>query len=149
MLPNLKMNTARSGLVALALLCVSLCGSAVTMADAFKSAAEAPLAWSEYSVRLKAACETALQADEPTARRLNAALENMKAAAQQKEAQTRVKVSLWIGPSGTIVKVDFPPLPSPEASVDLRLLLATISAGSPPPDMLQPVQLMLSLVPRK
>ncbi len=119
------------------------------MAESFRNASDAPPSWGAFATRLKSACESALQANDPIARRLNDTLEKIQAAAKPDELPLRVKVSLWIASSGVIDRVAFAPLPSEQAASDLNALLMRGSVGAPPGDMLQPVQLSLSLKPRK
>ncbi|MTD92721.1 hypothetical protein GIW81_00035 [Hyphomicrobium sp. xq] len=113
-----------------------------------KSAAEAPLAWREFSARLKAECEKTLQADDETARRLQATLETLRASSPD-QAPLRVLVSVWVGGVGDVDRISFQPLPTEQASADLKTLLSRATPGAPPADMLQPVRLMLSLTPRQ
>lgn len=119
------------------------------MAESFRNAADAPPSWGVFAKRLKSACESALQANNPIARRLNDALEKIQTAAKPDEPPLRVRVSLWIALNGTISRVAFTPLASDQATADLSALLTRVSAGVPPADMLQPIHLSLSLTPRK
>jgi hypothetical protein len=112
-----------------------------------KTAAEAPLAWREFSTRLKAECEKALHGGDETARRLQAAVETLHGSSPE-QAPLRVVVSIWVDGIGSIERVSFQPLSSEQATADLKTLLSRASPGPPPADMLQPVRLMLSLGPR-
>jgi hypothetical protein len=138
-----------AGLVAVVLSGLWLGAPSRTLADTFRNAADAPATWGAFSKRLKLACETALHADNPMSRRLNTALSKLRTTANPDEPPMRVKVSLWISPIGGIDRVSFPPLGSEQATSDLNALLTQVTAGAPPPDMLQPVQLLLSLAPQK
>ncbi len=122
--------------------------SSRAVADPFRSAADAPAAWGVFAKRLKLACEAALHANILASQRLNSELHKLQAA-NPDEPPLRVKVSLWIAPTGAITRVASPPLPSEQATADLNALLAHVSAGPPPRDLLQPLQLMLSLAPQK
>ncbi len=140
---------ALAGCMSAALVGLCFMSSTGAIAEPFRNAADAPPAWGVFAQRLKSASESALQANNPTARRLNDALEKLRTAANPDEAPIRVKVSLWIASSGAIDRVAFAPLPSDQATSDLNALLMRVSAGAPPGDMLQPVQLSLSLTARK
>lgn len=113
-----------------------------------KSAAEAPAHWREFSAHLKAAFETALAGSDATALRLRSALAKQPAVAPS-GAPLRVAVSIWIAGSGAIERVSFEPFADAQKTADLRTLLTRASAGPPPPDMLQPVRLILSLTARQ
>jgi hypothetical protein len=118
-------------------------------AEPYRSAVDAPLAWGVFSKHLKSECELALQANNEIARRLNAELEKLQAAAKSNDPPVRVNVSLWIKPTGAVERVSFAPLSTDQATSDLNMLLTGVEAGAPPADMLQPVRLLLSLEPRK
>lgn len=118
-------------------------------AEPLRSAAEAPPAWLAFAVRLKAACERALQVDDETGRRLQESLHKLQVATSRDEPPMRVAISLWIKRDGTVDRVSFPSLGDPQATSDLRALLSRANAGAPPADLLQPVRLSVSLAPRK
>lgn len=121
---------------------------AAVHAEPFRSAAEAPAAWGAFAMRLKSACEQALEAKDETGRRLQLSLRKLHAATSPDEPPMRVTVSLWIRADGTIERVSLAALSDAQATSDLRALLSRANAGVPPPDMLQPVRLSLSLAPR-
>ena len=122
------------------------CGPAMSEQPS-RSAAEAPAAWREFSLRLKTECEKTLQGTDDTARRLQASLDTLRSSSPE-QAALRVTVSIWIDGVGAIERVSFPPLPTEQATADLKALLSRASPGRPPADMLQPVRLVLSLAAR-
>jgi hypothetical protein len=55
-------------------------------------------------------------------------------------------VRVWLNADGTVERVLFAPLPDPQADADLHTILKRGNIGeSPPPDMLQPLNLRFSL----
>lgn len=122
---------------------VACCGP-VAAQQATKSVAEAPAAWREFSARLKAECEKSLQGQDGTAQRLQSALAALRGASPA-QVPARVIVSVWVDGVGTVQHVSFDPLPTAQATADLKAVLSRALPGAPPADMLQPVRLMLSL----
>lgn len=113
-------------------------------ASSFRSAADAPAAWNSFAKTLRLQFEELFTSDNEVARRFIESLEMLRASEPGKVPPT-VTVSLWVEPSGRIGRASFAPLPSPSANADFEVLLKQISADAPPPDMMQPVKLMLQL----
>jgi hypothetical protein len=65
-----------------------------------------------------------------------------------KEAEPRnVIARVWVSRDGKIERLDFDGLDDATAR-ELRTLVSKDDVGQPPPDMLQPIQLRLSLRPK-
>lgn len=111
--------------------------SGATAADA------APAHWMAYAAQAGEALSQRLsRADDPRVARLQSRL------AERDDPAAAVTVSLWIDATGTIVDSRFDSLGDAGADADLRALLgATALPSAPPPDMRQPVNLGLALVP--
>lgn len=117
-------------------------------ADQFLNAGDAPPAWTAFASRLKIACEKELGADNDVSRRLNDRLTKIQASAVPGSDPMRVAVKIWVASAGAIDRVSFAPLSDGEATSDLQIILRRAKPGVPPADLLQPVQLSISLKPR-
>jgi hypothetical protein len=117
-------------------------------AQTFQSGAEAPKAWIEFANLLRFRSETILRSDDAAALRLQEALQKLNDTGDT-PPPLNVTVKMWVDKSGKIERVSFAPLADAAANADLTTLLSSISAGVPPPDMLQPVRLKLSLELRR
>ncbi len=56
-----------------------------------------------------------------------------------------LRMRVWMGASGSVERIEFDGLADPDAAVDLRALLMPVQVSAPPPDMLQPLRMRLSL----
>lgn len=110
----------------------------------YRSAAAAPAAWQEFAKQLQNRFQQRLAADDEPARRF---LDDVAKLAGGKDAAApTLIVRAWILPDGKIERVESQGLDS-VAAVRLRALLAGEGVGLPPSDMLQPLQLRLTLRP--
>jgi hypothetical protein len=115
-------------------------------ADAKSIAPEqAPAAWIAYAEAATQAITGWLNADDPPAPRLRAALDATRPAADRPVPP--LKVSLWIAQDGTLTRIEAAPLGSPRADQDLRDLLVGRHLPVPPKRMRQPMRLALQLSP--
>lgn len=121
--------------------------AASAQSEAFRAAADVPKAWTDFAAGLRVKSETVLRSDDPAARRLQAALEDLRKA-NADQPPLRVGVRLWVGTDGRVTRVSFGRV-SEEVNADLTALLMGVMPGPPPSGMLQPVHLKLSLDLRK
>jgi hypothetical protein len=104
----------------------------------------APVAWQTFAVQLRSRFQEQLAADD-VAQQLQEAL---AARAKANPAANVLAVQAWILPSGQIERVEFERI-DPLLTARLRVLLSQVNVGAPPPDMLQPVHVRLSLRPKE
>jgi hypothetical protein len=117
-------------------------------ADQFLNAGDAPPAWTAFASRLKIACEKELRAGNDVSRRLKDRLTKIQANAVPGTDPMRVAVKIWVAPAGVVSRVSFPPLSDEQATRELQTVLLRATPGAPPANLLQPVQLSISLKPR-
>ena len=113
-------------------------------AEPFRAPADAPAAWNTFAGELRSNAEALLRSDDEGARRFQGSLEKWRASAADETPQS-ITVSMWVAADGRIERVAFPALSDAPTDADLKTLLARVSAGTPPPGMLQPVRLKLRL----
>ncbi len=107
---------------------------------------QAPAAWVAYAETVNAQVIAWLGAEDEGAVRLRAYLDGTRPAPDQPTAPFVLR--LWITPDGTIDRTEFPAFAEPQADADLRALLLGRAIGTPPPPgMLLPLRLELSLAP--
>jgi hypothetical protein len=110
----------------------------------YRSAASAPAAWQEFAKQLQSQFQQRLAADDEAARRFEDDM--AKLAGGNDAAPPTLIVRTWIFPDGTVERVESDGLDA-VAAASLRTLLAGAAVGAPPPDMLQPLHLRLTLRP--
>ncbi len=113
----------------------------------YRSAATAPEAWQAFAKQLQGRLEQRLAADDKDARKLQEHL--AKRDAEANAPPLTFVARTWILPDGKIERLEFDGLDDKEIAVNLRVLLASDNVGTPPPDMLQPLRLRLSLRPKQ
>ncbi len=113
--------------------------------SSFRPSAGVPKAWIEFAGDLRGKAETLLRSDDPLARRLQAALDEVRNDGDKQLLQVAVRV--WIARDGRVERVYFGSI-SETIDPDLKSLLLRVATAAPPADMLQPVHLKLSLKPR-
>jgi hypothetical protein len=111
-------------------------------AVAFKSTVEAPAAWRDYAVLVKGRVQDWLSGDDERARRLRAALD---ARASERSAASRFVARLWILSDGEVTRAEFDGVEAATVAELRALLLHRRIGAPPPPDMLQPLHLRLTL----
>jgi len=112
----------------------------------YRPAAAAPAAWQEFAKRLQSRFQQRLAADDEGVRQFQDYMAKRAGAADTPSLTLVVRT--WILPDGKIERIEFDGLDDPAAAVNLRALLAGGDVGTPPPDMLQPLRLRLSLRPK-
>jgi hypothetical protein len=110
----------------------------------YRSAAEVPAAWREFAERLQASFQDRLATDEEV--RLFQDYIAKRSGGVSTTALALV-VHAWVLPDGKVERIEFDGLDDNNLAVRLRTLLALGNVGAPPPDMLQPLHLRLSLRP--
>jgi hypothetical protein len=136
----------RSGipLVASAVIMLLLASPASIKAEPFRAPADAPAAWITFAGELRSKAEALLRSDDEVARRFQGSLEKWRASAPDETPQS-IAVGMWVGADGRVERVAFAALSDAATDADLKTLLGRVSAGTPPPGMLQPVRLKLRL----
>lgn len=115
----------------------------VAQEPGYRSAATAPAAWQAFAKQLQARFEQRLAADDAAARKFQDYM--TKRDAGPNAPPLTFVARAWILPDGEVERLEFDGLDDKEIAVNLRLLLARDNVGGPPPDMLQPLRLRLSL----
>jgi hypothetical protein len=113
----------------------------------YRPATAAPAAWQEFAKQLQSRFQQWLAADDERARRLQDHL------ARQGDRTGALVLSLvvrsWIRSDGTVDRVEFDDIDDQKIAAGLQALLVAGNVGAPPPDMLQPLHLRLSLRPNE
>lgn len=113
----------------------------------YRSAAAAPAAWQAFAGQLLSQFEQRLGADDKQARKFQDYLAQRDAGP---DAPARTVVArTWIMPEGKVERIEFDGLDDSGIAFNLRALLVPENVGAPPPDMLQPLRLRLSLRPKE
>ncbi len=129
---------------AIAIICCLLCLLNPARAQDYRPAAGAPSHWAAFAKLVTSHFEANISADDEIANRFRSYLVEHRG--KEDGPPQAFTVQTWVGAQGTIEKVAFPPLKNVQADADLRTLLARGTVGmSPPPDLLQPLNLRLSL----
>jgi hypothetical protein len=110
----------------------------------YRSAKEVPAAWQDFAKQLQARFEQRLAADDEKARHVQDYL--ARRGGDTSAAPLSFRVRTWILADGKVERIEFEGVDS-DAAVALRALLINGEVGAPPPDMLQPLHLRLSLRP--
>jgi hypothetical protein len=113
----------------------------------YRSAATAPASWQAFAKQLQGRFEQRLAADDADARKFQDYL--AKRDAGPNAPPLTFVARTWILPDGKVERLEFDGLDDKEVAVNLRLLLTRDNVGAPPPDMLQPLRLRLSLRPKE
>lgn len=116
--------------------------SALAQHGDYQSAAAAPAAWQTFAKELQSRFQQRLAAGDDAARQFQSQLE--KRAGKADSTSAALTMRAWILPDGKVARMEFDGL-GPDVAVDLRALLSRSDVGAPPPDMLQPLHLRLSL----
>lgn len=134
------MNTARRRMLGLL---AALCATPACAADTIGVGA-APQRWVAYSMLLGNMVHAWLSDNTDAAMRLNAYLDAMRDAPGSDNHS--VPLAVWIGKTGVITRIEFPPFAHPQANADMTAVLVNRELPeAPPPDMRQPVLLNLNL----
>jgi hypothetical protein len=126
-------------------------GAGATVASAqsndYRAAAAAPASWQAFAGQLQGRFEQRLAADDKDA----ASFRNYLAQHQAGPSASPLKfvAAISILPDGKIDRLEVDGLDDEQIAIRLRALLSQENVGAPPPDMLQPLRLRLSLRPKE
>lgn len=115
--------------------------SAAALGNDYRPQTSAPAAWLEFATNLQAQFQQRLAADDPDARKFREFMTKREG----REGPLKLVVRTWILPSGKVGQIEFDGLDDDHVAATLRTLLVAIDTAAPPPDMLQPLRLRLSL----
>lgn len=134
-----------SGLCALVLGCCALvAGPAGAQTIEYRTPDQVPPTWIQFSKLVKYRFEQWIGSDDPIAARFRVYIKVHTGRPDGPPALMTVRA--WINPNGTVAQVSFPEFKDAGATKDLRTILVRGNVGeSPPPDMLQPLNLRFSL----
>ncbi len=127
--------------------CRAATSGAVAQDAGYRSAATAPASWQAFAQQLQGRFEQRISADDNDARKFQDYL--AKRDTGPNAPPLTFVAQPWILPDGKIARLEFDGLDDKEIAVNLRVLLTRDNVGAPPPDMLQPLRLRLSLRPKQ
>jgi hypothetical protein len=113
----------------------------------FRSADTAPASWQDFAKGLQGRFAQRLAADDNDARKL--ADDLAKRDAGPDAPPLTFVARTWISAAGKVERLEFDGLGDEKIALELRGLLTRDNVGAPPPDMLQPLRLRLSLRPQE
>jgi hypothetical protein len=108
----------------------------------YRSATAAPKTWQAFARQLQGRVEQRLAGDDERARHFQ---DYLTRRSEQADARLTVVLRTWVLTDGTVDRVEFDGIDDPHAIDDLRAVLIDGNVGAPPPEMLQPLHLRLSL----
>ena len=109
----------------------------------YRSATTVPESWQVFARQLQQRFEQQLGADSGGARRIQDYL--MRQAGGADAPALKLALRAWVLTDGKVSRIEVDGMDDAGMRVELRSLLMTGSVGVPPPAMLQPVHLRLSL----
>jgi hypothetical protein len=112
----------------------------------YRSATSAPVGWQQFAAQVQSRFQQQLSADGAEVHKLQEYLQDH--AAGPNAVSPTLVVRTWILPEGKIERVEFDGIDDGAVVAGLRALLARGEVDAPPPDMLQPLHLRLSLRPQ-
>jgi hypothetical protein len=112
----------------------------------YRSAADVPASWRDFALQLQARLQQRLAADDDIAGKVAGDMGSGGKDAADASPPT-VMIRVWVSPGGKIERLVFDDF-NGKAADALRLVLTSGDVGLPPPDMLQPLRLRLSLRPK-
>jgi hypothetical protein len=115
--------------------------TAMAQAEIYRSADAVPASWRDFALHLQRQFQERLAADDKTTGKLTQAM------TRAGTSPATVTVQVWVSPAGQVERLAFDDLDG-ETSTALRSVLGGRDVGLPPPDMLQPLHLRLSLHPK-
>jgi hypothetical protein len=108
----------------------------------YRSATAAPETWQAFSRHLQEHFERRLAGDDAKARHFQDYMASLQGSGG---SALNFVLRTWVGSDGKVDRVEFDGIDDPNAINDLRALLVNGDVGAPPPEMLQPLHLRLSL----
>jgi hypothetical protein len=111
----------------------------------YRSATTAPAAWQAFARELQVHFEQRLAVDDKDVRALRVDLAARSTGADA--APLTFVARAWVQSDGKVERVEFDGLVDTTIAAQLRTLLRSVAVGAPPPDILQPLRLRLSLRP--
>lgn len=111
--------------------------------SSYRPAAAAPEAWQVFARRLRERIEQQLAGDDKRARRFQDHLASRSPNADAPPLTLVLRA--WISTDGKVQRVELSGISDPDVLADVRALLTDDKVGVPPPEMLQPLHLRLSL----
>ncbi|MDE5457049.1 hypothetical protein GWE18_30325 [Bradyrhizobium sp. CSA112] len=109
----------------------------------YRSATAVPEAWQVFARQLQQKFEQQLAGDSDGARRIQDYL--MRRGGEADAPALRLALRAWVLTDGKVSRVEVDGMDDGGARVELRALLMAGGVGAPPPEMLQPLHLRLSL----
>lgn len=109
----------------------------------YRPATAAPESWQVFASQLQAQFEQRLAGDDDKARHFQDYL--TKRSQEPGVPPMAVVLRTWVLADGSVSRVEFTGIDDREAVDELRALLVNGNVGAPPPEMLQPLHLRLSL----
>lgn len=109
----------------------------------YRPADAAPATWQAFARQLREKIELRLAGDDEKARRFQDYLTNRPADADA--SPVTLVLQAWISTAGKLQRVELAGINDPDVLANLRALLTGDNVGAPPPEMLQPLHLRLSL----
>ena len=109
----------------------------------YRSATAAPETWQAFARQLQGQVEQRLAGDDAKARRFQDYL--TKRNQQSDAAPLTIVLRTWVLADGKVDRIEFDGIDDSVAIDDLRALLIDANVGAPPPQMLQPLHIRLSL----
>jgi len=108
----------------------------------YRASETAPIAWREFALKVRARFHERLSADDEVMREFHRRLEEKVAATRDAQFVT---LRVWVTPAGSVEYLEADGLDN-DMTVSLRGILIRQEIGlRPPPDLLQPLHLKLSL----
>ena len=109
----------------------------------YRPADAAPATWQAFARQLQEKIEQRLAGDDERARRFQDYLTGRPAGADA--PPVTLVLQTWISATGQLHRVELGGINDPDVLDNLRALLTGDNVGAPPPEMLQPLHLRLSL----
>jgi hypothetical protein len=109
----------------------------------YRPATAAPESWQTFARQLQDQVEQRLAGDDARARRFQDYLTKRSQASDG--TPLPVVLRTWVLADGEVQRVEFDGIDDADAIADLRALLIGGNVGAPPPELLQPLHLRLSL----
>ena len=114
----------------------------------YRDPSKAPPSWGQFAKLVQYRFETWMGADEEVANRFRSYM--VDRVGREGGPPPALVVRAWLNPDGTVERVSFGSLNDARAEADLRTILTRGNIGeAPPPEMLQPLNLRLSVNPKK